>query len=124
MHKPVGYSHVAEITQGKIIYIAGQVAMDASGNLVGKDDLAAQTRQVFSNLQTALAAAGADFSSVVKFNYYLAAAVDPAEIATVRTVRDGYINTANPPASTFVVVSRLVRPEWLIEIEAVAAVSV
>ena len=71
IHKPVGYSHVAEITQGKMIYVAGQVALDASGNLVGKDDLGAQTRQVFANLKTALEAAGADFSNVVKLNYYL-----------------------------------------------------
>src|ERR1700724_2338508 len=80
IHKPVGYSHVAEITQGKMIYVAGQVALDASGNLVGKDDLGAQTRQVFANLKTALEAAGADFSNVVKLNYYLVETVDPAEI--------------------------------------------
>ncbi|HTS25242.1 MAG TPA: RidA family protein [Bryobacteraceae bacterium] len=122
LHKPFGYSHVAEVTSGKLIYIAGQVALDAAGNLVGKDDFAAQARQVFANLQSALAAAGASFHDVIKLNYYCADSVDPAvHLPMVREIRDTYINTAAPPASTFVVVHRLVRPEWLLEVEAVAA---
>ena len=122
LHKPFGYSHVAEVTSGKLVYIAGQVALDAAGNLVGKDDFAAQARQVFANLQSALAAAGASFHDVIKLNYYCADSVDPAvHLPMVREIRDTYINTAAPPASTFVVVHRLVRPEWLLEVEAVAA---
>ncbi|HEV2687514.1 MAG TPA: RidA family protein, partial [Bryobacteraceae bacterium] len=109
MHAPLGYSHVAEVTRGKIIYLAGQVALDASGNLVGKDDFGAQVRQVFANLKTALASAGADFTNVVKLNYYCVDTVDPAQIGVVRTIRDSHVNTANPPPSTFVVVRRLVR---------------
>ena len=54
LHKPAGYSHVAEITRGKMVYISGQVALDASGNIVGKDDYRAQLQQVFSNLKSAL----------------------------------------------------------------------
>jgi len=123
VHKPFGYSHVGEVTGGKLVYIAGQVALDAAGNLVGKDDVAAQVRQVFANLNAALAAAGASFQDVIKLNYYCADAVDLAvHMPTIREIRDNYVNTAAPPASTFVVVSRLVRPEWLIEVEAVAAV--
>lgn len=122
MHAPVGYSHVAEVTSGKLIYLAGQVALDPAGKLVGQGDFGAQARQVFANLKAALAAAGADFSKVVKLNCYCVDTVDPAEMATFRTVRDTFVNTANPPASTFVVVRRLVRPEWLIEVEAVAVV--
>ena len=123
LHKPFGYSHVAEVTGGKLVYIAGQVALDPAGNLVGKDDFAAQARQVFANLKAALAAAGATFHDVIKLNYYCADAVDLAlELPKLREIRDAYVNTAAPPASTLVVVCRLARPDWLIEVEAVAAV--
>lgn len=123
LHAPAGYSHVAEVTGGKMVFIAGQVALDAAGNLVGKDDFAAQARTVFANLNTALAAAGARFRDVIKMNYYCADSVDVAvQLPVVREIRDGYVDTAAPPASTFVVVRRLVRPEWLIEVEAVAVV--
>ena len=123
LHKPAGYSHVAEVTRGKLIYIAGQIALDIDGNLVGRDDFAAQTRQVFANLAAALAAAGATFADVVKLNNYCVDTVDlEAELPNYRAIRNEFVNVSAPPASTFVVVRRLVRPEWLIEIEAVAAV--
>ena len=122
LHKPVGYSHVAEVTSGKIVFIAGQVALDAAGNIVGAGDFRAQVGQVFANLGGALKAAGAGFHNVVKLNCYCVDTVEPSQIAAFREVRDAHVNTANPPASTFVIVSRLVRPEWLIEVEAVAAV--
>lgn len=123
MAKPTaGYSHVAEVTGGKLVYIAGQVAIDRSGNLVGKDDFRAQVQQVFENLKSAVEASGGDFHNVIKLNYYCAESVDPAQMPVVREVRDKYVNTANPPVSTFVVVKRLVRPEWLIEVDAVAVV--
>lgn len=117
-----GYSQVAEVGDGKVVFIAGQVAMDRSGNLVGKDDFRAQLQQVFENLDAAVKAAGGDFPSVIKLNFYCAESVDPAQISAVREIRDKYVNTANPPTSTFVVVKRLVRPEWLIEVDAVAVV--
>lgn len=123
MAKPTaGYSQVAEVTEGKLVYIAGQVALDRAGNLVGKDDFRAQVQQIFENLKAAVEAAGGDFHHVIKLNYYCAESVDPALIPAVREIRDKYVNTANPPTSTFVVVKRLVRPEWMIEIEAVAVV--
>src|SRR5579862_4679341 len=103
IHKPVGYSHVAEVTSGKIVYISGQVALDPAGNLVGAGDFRAQTEQVFANLAAAIQAAGTDFSRVVKLNCYCVDSVDPGEIATFRQVRDKFVNVANPPASTFVV---------------------
>jgi enamine deaminase RidA (YjgF/YER057c/UK114 family) len=120
--KPVGYSHVAEVTGGKLVYIAGQVALDSSGNLVGKDDFRAQAEQVFKNLNAAVQAAGGTFHDVIKLNYYCAGAVDPAAVPQIREIRDKYVNTRNPPTSTFVFVNRLVRQEWLIEVEAVAVV--
>jgi enamine deaminase RidA (YjgF/YER057c/UK114 family) len=61
-------------------------------------------------------------ADIVKLNYYLVAKVDQAIVPKLRPIRDRYINVENPPASTFVVVSRLMRPGWLIEIEAVAAI--
>jgi enamine deaminase RidA (YjgF/YER057c/UK114 family) len=121
--KPAGgYSQVAEVTGGKIVYIAGQVALDKSGSLVGKDDFRTQTQQVFQNLKAAVEAAGGDASNIIKLNIYVAEAVDAAQIPIIREIRDKFVNTANPPTSTFVVVKRLVRPEWLIEIDAVAVV--
>ena len=123
LHKPFGYSHVAEVTGGKLVYIAGQVALDSAGDLVGKDDFAAQARQVFANLKCALAAAGASFQDVSKLNYYCADSVDlTVHLPMVREIRDAYVDTAAPPASTLVVVRRLARSELLIEVEAVAVV--
>jgi len=122
LHKPFGYSHVAEITSGKLIYTAGQVALDAAGNTVGPGDFRAQVEQVFANLGTALKAAGAGFGNIVKLNCYCVQSVDASQLAVFREIRDKHVNTANPPASTFIFISRLARPEWLIEVEAVAAV--
>jgi enamine deaminase RidA (YjgF/YER057c/UK114 family) len=118
-----GYSQVAEVRGGKLVYIAGQVPFDRSGNLVGKDDFLAQTEQVFRNVKAAAEAAGGSFSDVVKLNYFCVEAVNPALIPQVLKVRDQFVDTKNPPISTFVVVKRLVNPQWLIEIEAVAVVN-
>jgi enamine deaminase RidA (YjgF/YER057c/UK114 family) len=123
MFKPTaGYSQIAEISGGKLVYIAGQVALDHEGKLVGKDDFRAQVQQVFENLKVAVEAAGGTTKDIVKLNYYCADSVDPDAIPAVREIRDRYVNTAAPPTSTFVVVRRLVRPEWLIEVDAVAVV--
>ena len=119
IHRPTGYSHVAEVTGGKTIYIAGQIAFDPSGNLVGRDDLRAQAQQVFDNLNAALESVGADFNAVVKLNFYL---LDVSQLSIVREVRDQYVNMQNPPTSTAVEVSRLAREGLLIEVEAVAVV--
>ncbi len=118
MAKPTGYSHVAEVTGGRLVYVAGQVALDKDGNLVGARDLKAQTVQVFENIKTALAAVGGDFSNVIKMNYYV---LDATQRMVVRDVRSQYLDAENPPASTFVQVSALVLDDFLIEIEAVAA---
>jgi reactive intermediate/imine deaminase len=119
LSKPTGYTHVVEVTGGRTLYVSGQVALDRAGAVVGKGDLKAQTRQVFENLKAALAASGATLDDVVKITVYM---TDMSQVQTVRDVRDGYF-TKNPPASTAVEVSRLVRPELMIEIEAVAVVA-
>ena len=122
MPPPTGYSQIAEVTSGKIVLIAGQVAHDTEGNIVGEGDFAAQVEQVFKNVDAAVRAAGGTFRNIVKINNYCVASVDPAEFAAFRTVRDRYVNTASPPVSTFVFVSRLVRPGWLFEIDAMAVI--
>jgi enamine deaminase RidA (YjgF/YER057c/UK114 family) len=118
-----GYSQVAEVKSGKLVYIAGQVPFDKSGNLVGKGDFLGQAEQVFANIKTAIEAAGGNFSDVVKLNYFCVESVDPSLIPQVLKIRDRFVNIKTPPVSTFVVVKRLVRPEWLIEVEAVAVVN-
>ena len=120
MHRPTGYTHVVEVTAGRPVYIAGQVALDPAGALVGPGDIRAQTHQVFDNLQAALQAVGAGFEQVVKLTYYL---VDATQLPVVREVRDQYVNIQQPPASSAVEVRRLVRDDLLIEVEAIAVVA-
>jgi enamine deaminase RidA (YjgF/YER057c/UK114 family) len=122
MMKPAGYSHVAKITGGSLVYIAGQVSADAAGQLVGEGNLEAQAEQVFKNLKAAVEAAGGTMADLIKMNVYLVAEVDTTEVPKFRAVRDRYVNVEKPPASTLVVVTRLACPGWLIEIEAVAAI--
>ena len=118
---PIGpYSQVARVETGDatFLYIAGQVAVDLEGNLVGAGDIAAQTDQVYKNLGAILAASGATFADVVKYNTYL---VNIADRPASGAVRAKYV--AEPfPASTLVAVAALVHPEYLIEVEAVAVI--
>jgi enamine deaminase RidA (YjgF/YER057c/UK114 family) len=107
------------VTTGRPVYIAGQVALDRAGDLVGPGDVCAQARQVFENLAAALRSVGASLEQVVKLNLYL---VDATQLPAVREVRDQYVNTARPPASTAVEVSRLALEGLLLEVEAVAVV--
>jgi enamine deaminase RidA (YjgF/YER057c/UK114 family) len=109
-----GYSH-AVTGRGRWVATAGQVALDETGKLVGPDDPQAQTRQVFVNLGRALAAAGASFADVIKLNYYV---TDIAMLPAIRAIRDEYVDTARPPASTAVQVVALAMPGLMIEIEA------
>ncbi len=116
---PAGYSHVAEVSGGRLVFVSGQVALDRAGNLVGPNDLAAQAQQVFTNLQAALEAAGTDFAHALKLTFYL---VDASKIGVVRGVRDRFVDARHPPASTAVEIRRLVREDLLIEVDAVASV--
>jgi 2-iminobutanoate/2-iminopropanoate deaminase len=119
LSKPTGYTHVVEVTgPAKTIYISGQIAFDKDGKLVGAGDMKAQAEQVFKNLQAALEAAGAKFTDVVKMNSYI---TDMSKIQAVRDVRARYFGEVTP-ASTFVQVAGLVRPDLLLEIEVVAVV--
>jgi reactive intermediate/imine deaminase len=115
--RPFGYSQVVDAPAGRLVFVSGQVPLDAAGNLVGEGDFAAQVRQVFENLTAALAAADASWNDVVKIDYFVR---DIGEVAALRAIRDEYVNTEQPPASTLVEVSRLFRDEVLVEIQAVA----
>jgi enamine deaminase RidA (YjgF/YER057c/UK114 family) len=111
-----GYSHVV-IGTGRFVAIAGQIALDENGELVGPGDPVAQAKQVFDNLDGCLAAAGATFDDVVKLTFFV---TDVGILPAVREVRDAVIDTSKPPASTAVQVASLVRPEFLLEVEAYA----
>jgi reactive intermediate/imine deaminase len=116
---PVGpYSNVVTIRPGELVFCAGQVALDANGDIVGAGDIAAQTRQVMENLGIALEAAGATFADVVRVVNYI---TDVHLFGQMAAVRREYL--VEPyPASTLVEVSALLYPELLIEIEAIAVV--
>ena len=120
---PIGtYSHVVsvETEEAVWIYISGQIAQDAQGNLVGRGDLAAQTDKVFQNLVHVLEANGASFDDVVKIQTFLTT-MDGLQGS--RDVRARYLPD-EPPASTAVQVAALMVPEALIEVEVVAVVPV
>ena len=115
--KPPGYSHVVEVTgPGRIVYFAGQLGVDKSGKMGA--NAREQIVMAFENMKAALASVGAGFEHLVKINNYI---VDiGANIAQFREIRDGYVNTATPPASTTIGVPELARPGALFEVEAVA----
>ncbi len=115
------YSHAVVIEEGRFVHVSGQIAHDAAGHLVGRKDMRAQTKQVFENLKTALQASGSDFAHVVSLNSYL---TDMSQLPAYREVRQQYLaDLPRPPASTTVAVSRLVDPDALLEVEAVAVVA-
>jgi enamine deaminase RidA (YjgF/YER057c/UK114 family) len=118
---PRGYSHVAE-TKGpsRTIYLAGQLGMTADGKFAGAPgDFRAQAIQCFENIKAALAAVGASFEHVVKLNNYL---IDMTHLPLYFEVRDRYVDTKNPPASTTIQISKLARDGALYEVEAIAVV--
>lgn len=116
-----GYTQLVDVPAGsRLVLLSGQVPLDSAGQLVGGADFRAQAIQVFENLKGGLAAAGASFQDVVKLNFYLLDVA--ADLSTLRQVRDQYVNTAAPPASTLVQVGALYRPEVMLEVEAMAVV--
>jgi enamine deaminase RidA (YjgF/YER057c/UK114 family) len=119
--KPGAYTPVITARGGTLVYVSGQVPLDGTGNVVGGNDLVKQTEQVYRNLDIALKAAGATFEDVVKLNVY-AVNFQPADRAALQSVRERYVSRERPPASTLIGVQALARPEFRVEIEAVAVV--
>ena len=118
---PLGmYSHVSRAT-GTMIFIAGQLSTNPQGEIVGKGDFAAQMRQVFRNISAALISADATFADVVKFTTYLTRADDiPAFMAMRKELFAEIFPQGEYPPNTLLVISRLVDPAFLLEIEAIA----
>jgi enamine deaminase RidA (YjgF/YER057c/UK114 family) len=118
---PPGYSQVVDVSAGRIIFISGQTAADRDGNVVGKNDFAAQAAQVFRNLGIALEVAGCTAANLVKLTVFL---TDMDNLARYREARNRFFATVTPPAApavTLVEVAKLYGPEFMIEIEAIAA---
>jgi 2-iminobutanoate/2-iminopropanoate deaminase len=118
---PKGYSQAAVVDLGncKMVIMSGQVPLDKDGQLVGKDDVGAQARQVFQNIKNTVEEMGGSMNDVIKLTYLL---TDVAGLAKVREIRDEFINTQKPPASTLAQVSKLYREDVLIEVEATAVI--
>ena len=114
MTQPTAYSHLVKV--GNLMFLAGQVALDGEGNVVGAGDMKAQVRQVLENMKSVLASEGADFSNVVKTNIFT---TDIEAFRGAASVRREYFGD-HPPASTLVQIERLARPVFLVEIEAIA----
>jgi enamine deaminase RidA (YjgF/YER057c/UK114 family) len=118
---PPGYSQVVEVAAGRIIFIAGQTALDRDGKVVGKSDFAAQAAQVFRNLAVALKASRCTASNLVKLTVFL---TDMNNLASYRQARNLFFASVTPPAApavTLVEVSKLYGADFMIEIEAIAA---
>jgi enamine deaminase RidA (YjgF/YER057c/UK114 family) len=115
--KPNGYTHVVVAPDGRTVYIAGQIAFDSTGQLVGGGDFRAQAEQVYRNLRRALASVGGGLDDVVKTTTYV---TDVKNVGTLREVRTRYLDRVHPPANTLLIVSSLARADLLLEIEAVA----
>jgi 2-iminobutanoate/2-iminopropanoate deaminase len=118
---PKGYSHSVKIDLGNcsMIIISGQVALDKDGNLIGKNDLAKQTEQVFANIKNIITESGGTMNDLVRIGVYM---LDVTQVQAFRDVRNRFINQQTPPTSTLVQVSKLVRDDLLIEIEATAII--
>lgn len=122
VHQPTPtYTHLIHVKEGDLLFISGQIALDEEGNLVGKGDLGAQTRQVFKNLKTILASAGADFSNVMKWTIYIVNYQYADREILVSAMWDEF-DAPLPPASTLLGVQSLVGPDFMIEVDAIALV--
>jgi enamine deaminase RidA (YjgF/YER057c/UK114 family) len=118
--RPVAnYKMATRMEGGRLVYISGQVAWDATGNIVGKGDVATQARQVYQNLRQILQAAGGDLQDLMKVTTYITKLEDFPAVAQVRSE----IFPGELPASTLIVVSGLFHPDFLIEVEGIAAIS-
>ena len=116
IHTPTGYSHVAKA--GNLVSIAGQLSIDKDGNVVGEGDIQAQTKQALSNLEEAVRASGGTKEDIAAIRVYM---TNRDDLDGMRQARAGFWE-GTPPASTLLFISGLVRPEFLIEIEALAVV--
>ncbi|WP_448663939.1 RidA family protein [Sphingomonas sp. CJ20] len=116
-----GFSHAALQEGGKTLHLAGQVAWDKDCNVVGGDDLAAQTRQALANLKAVLAEAGATPADIVRLRTYVVNH-SPDKLGAVLGEIGAFYEGATPAPNTFLGVPTLALPDFLVEIEAIAAI--
>ncbi|OVZ55373.1 hypothetical protein CDO44_24485 [Pigmentiphaga sp. NML080357] len=116
---PNGFSHVAIAPAGRLVVVSGQVAYAPDGRIIGKGDLAAQTRQVLENLSIALEAAGSSLRHAVKLTYFVKDLTEDA-VAIIRRERAPYLDPGRLPASTLVGVAALAKADLLLEVECLA----
>jgi enamine deaminase RidA (YjgF/YER057c/UK114 family) len=116
-----GFSHAARQRSGSVLHLAGQVAWDKAGRVVGPGDLGAQTRQALTNIHTVLASVGASAADVVRLRTYVVNH-SPEKLGPVLAEIAQFYGKALPAPNTFIGVSALALPEFLVEIEATAAV--
>ena len=114
---PFGFSHVVTVAPGRVVWVSGQLPLAPDGTPAPAGDMTAQARRVFENVGRALEAAGAAWADVVKLTYYI---TDVSRLADIRAVRDTFVDTERPPASSLVQVAGLVVPDAMIEVDAVA----
>ncbi|TAJ97552.1 RidA family protein [bacterium] len=121
LSKPIGvFSQAVKVpAKGHLIFVSGLTARDPSGNVVGRGDIRAQTRRTLENLRAVLAEAGTTLEDVVKVTVFIRHM--ERDFKPIHEVRAEFFPN-NPPASTMVEVSRLVEPDHLIEIEAIAVI--
>ncbi len=116
------YTHAIRVRGGELLFISGQVAIDATGEFVGKGDVATQTRQVFENLGNVLKTAGGSFADVVELMYYIVGRSSVAGFMEARTaIFDEIFADGNYPTATLLVVEGLASEDFLVEVSAVAA---
>ena len=121
LFKPAVFTQVVVATGRRMVFISGQVSMDAGGNLVGEGDLAGQAKQVYANLKAALDGAGAKPTDVAKLTTYVVG-YRPELLPVMGAARTAVLGTADLPASTLVGVQALAQPGYLIEVEAIAII--
>jgi enamine deaminase RidA (YjgF/YER057c/UK114 family) len=119
LYPPQGYSH-AVVSSGRLVHVAGQVALGLDGALTGKGNLAAQAERAFANLDLALSAADATFASVASLTIYIAAAAPRADLSKLRDPIRRRLGAGPAPAMTLVFVHALMDPDWLVEVQALA----
>ena len=120
---PLGlYKHMTRVKASEFLFLAGQLSVDNSGNIIGKNDFEEQMKQVFSNIREALRSAGTDLKNVVKFTTFLKRDSDIGDFMRVRKILfSEFFKTGDFPPNTLLVVSRLVLESFLIEVETIAA---
>jgi enamine deaminase RidA (YjgF/YER057c/UK114 family) len=120
--KPAGtYSQIAQAKSNEIVFIAGQVPTDASGNIVGKGDFEAQCAQTYANIHTALRAVGAEWANVVQFTTFLVRQEDAPVLRAYRGREFPKMFPGGSPPNTLLIITRLADPDYLLEVQTIAA---